>query len=365
MNKRINNAIPVTLEELRRNIPITGADATPVIISEPGCGKSSLILTLQKDLGDRYDYIYVDCPVKLIEDIGMNIPNHKTLSLEYYVAGLFKMDSPKPKIIMLDEYMKSPKLLQIIFTRLMLEHMVGDRPLPRGSIVFATSNNESDGVGDSMLAHSGNRVTIFYMKKPGHLEWLPWASENKISRILRAWVALNPRCLASYLDGGQDSNPFIFNPVKPTLSFVSPRSLAKSDIYIREIDRIGHNFAMAGLAGTLGVSAAESISSFLRLEAELVPVRDIIDGPTIVPMPENMGAVFLTLFNATDEIQTQDELSSFIKFVKRVKHSEAQSVFFSILYSNSRTTAIAKNNADVMEWYKENYMLMSSLKFIT
>lgn len=358
MSKKIDNSTTVTLNQLRRGIPVIGEHATCVIKSEPGCGKSSLLGMMQEDLGDRYDYIYVDCPVKSIEDVGMNIPNHSTKTLEYYVADLFKMGSPKPKIIMLDEFMKAPKLLQVIFTRLMLERMVGDRALPKGSIVFATSNNETDGVGDTMLAHAGNRVTIFRMKKPSHLEWLPWASDNGISRILRAWVALNPRCLASYLDGGQEENPFIFNPVKPVLSFVSPRSLAKGDVYIRQIDKLGEDFALAGLAGTLGASAADSVASFLRLEKELVPVREIIDNPDTIPMPENMGAVFLTLFNATDEIQTQDELSSFITFVKRVKHAEAQSVFFSILYSNSRTTKIAKNNSDVMEWYKKNFALM-------
>ena len=194
---KLNFVNTVSIKELRVLIPTIGATLTPVIQSEPGCGKTSLLDMMREDLGDKYDYIYVDCPVKDMSDIGMVIPDHESKTLHYYVADLFKLDSPKPKVILLDEFMKSPKLLQVIFTRLMLERMVGDVPLPDGSIVFATSNNASDGVGDSMLAHAGNRVCIMRMSKPNPTEWLEWATANGISRVVRAWVAMFPRSLAS------------------------------------------------------------------------------------------------------------------------------------------------------------------------
>jgi MoxR-like ATPase len=157
---KLNFNPTVTIKELRKTIPLIGSHLTPIIQSEPGCGKTTLLSMMREDLGEGYDYIYVDCPVKDMSDVGMTIPNHQTQTLEYYVSSLFMLDSPKPKVILLDEFMKSPKLLQVIFTRLMLERMVGDKPLPDGSIVFGTSNNASDGVGDTMLAHAGNRVCI-------------------------------------------------------------------------------------------------------------------------------------------------------------------------------------------------------------
>ena len=189
------NLVSVSINELRKLIPVIGKTLTPVIQSEPGCGKTSLLSMLEEDLGSGYDYIYVDCPVKDMSDIAMTIPNHETKSLESYVGSLFKLSSPKPKVILLDEFMKSPKLLQVIFTRLMLERCVGDTPLPEGSIVFATSNNASDGVGDSMLAHAGNRVCIMRMEKPNADSWLKWAGENGVHSLIRAWVHMFPRCL--------------------------------------------------------------------------------------------------------------------------------------------------------------------------
>ena len=87
------NFIPtVTIKELRKAIPLIGSELTPIIQSEPGCGKTTLLKMIEEDFGDKYDYIYVDCPVKDMSDIGMTIPNHTSKTLEYYVSSLFKLD---------------------------------------------------------------------------------------------------------------------------------------------------------------------------------------------------------------------------------------------------------------------------------
>lgn len=346
----------VTINELRKAIPLIGKELTPIIQSEPGCGKTSLLKMIEQDLGDGYDYIYVDCPVKDMSDIGMTIPNHATQTLEYYVSSLFRMDSPKPKVILLDEFMKSPKLLQVIFTRLMLERMVGDRPLPEGSIVFGTSNNASDGVGDSMLAHAGNRVCIMRMAKPTLNEWLDWASANGINRVIRACVAMYPRMLASYINGGHEDNPYIFKPNMSGLSFVSPRSLAKSDVIVRNRDVLGENATMVALAGTIGISAAKDMSVFMSMEKSLINVKDIVKDPSMA-VPDDIAAQLMIMFQATDVLETQDELSKFMGFVERIPSSEVQSVFFTMMMRNPRTIKLARNNQKIAEWAANNHDL--------
>ena len=81
----------VTIDELIKLIPTIGVELTPIIQSEPGCGKTSLLSMLKENMGDGYDYIYVDCPVKDMSDIAMTIPNHETRTLENYVGSLFKL----------------------------------------------------------------------------------------------------------------------------------------------------------------------------------------------------------------------------------------------------------------------------------
>jgi len=347
----------VSIKELRTLIPTIGHEITPIIQSEPGCGKTSLLKMIEEDLGDKYDYIYVDCPVKDMSDIAMTIPNHDTKSLESYVGSIFKLESPKPKVILLDEFMKAPKLLQVIFTRLMLERFIGDTKLPEGTIVFGTSNNQSDGVGDTMLAHAGNRVCILQMEKPNVDDWLTWAGENNIHPLIRAFVHTFPRCLASYLDNDQNDNPYIFKPSKPQLSFVSPRSLAKSSIIVEKRDDLGENATISALSGTIGVSASADMNAFLRLERDLPKFDDILDNPDKVKIPEQISAQLMLMFQATDKLKTQDDLSKFMKFVNRIESSEMQAIFFTMLVRNTRTRPLARGNKDIAKWATENHEL--------
>jgi hypothetical protein len=347
----------VTINELVRLIPTIGEKLTPIIQSEPGCGKTSLLSMLEDNMGDKYDYIYVDCPVKDMQDIAMTIPNHDTRTLETYVGSLFKLDSPKPKVILLDEFMKAPKLLQVIFTRLMLERFVGDTPLPQGSIVFGTSNNQSDGVGDTMLAHASNRVCLLQMQKPKVEDWLVWASENAISPLIRAWVHMFPRALNSYLDDNQKDNPYIFQPSKPQLSFVTPRSLAKASVIVENRDILGETPTMSALSGTIGYSASADMSAFLSLEKSLPDINEILQQPENVKVPDEISAQLMVMFQALDKLRTQDQLTNFMKFIKRIKSSEIQAIFFTMLVRNKETRTLARGNAEIAKWATENYEL--------
>jgi hypothetical protein len=362
-------AVSATIDELRYAIPIYAGEITPIILSEPGCGKSSLLAMIAEDMGDKwrkagdekregnddkYEYIYIDCPLRDVMDMGAYIPVHAEKTLEYYVSGLLNLKSKKPKFIMLDEFMKAPKMMQVLFTRLMLERMWGDAALPKGSCIFGTSNNASDGVGDSMLAHAGNRVMIVSMEKPDSKRWLLWSGEHDIAKAIRAWVAMNPRCLASYLDGGQEDNPYIFKPNNGVLSFVSPRSLAKCDVIVRNQDKVSKNMTRAALAGTIGLSAAEDMAAFLTLEKEIISTKDVIANPETTQIPEKTAALCIMVFNAMDDLVTQDDLSAYMKFVNRIPSGELQNIFFTILMGGKRTFKLGKNNEDVKNWCKKS-----------
>ena len=329
----------VTINELRKVIPLIGGELTPVIQSEPGCGKTSLLSMIATDHGDKwrspkdgtsiegdkYDYIYVDCPVKDMMDVAASIPNHQTKSLEYYVSSLFKLSNGKPKVIMLDEVFKAPKLMQIIYTRMMLERTAGDEPLPEGSFLFGTSNNASDGVGDSLMGHVGNRICVLNMSKPSHEEWLRWANKNGISKLVRAWAAMNPRAFKSYLDPDQQDNPYIFKPSSTTKQFVSPRSLAKSSVVIERKHKYSENAMMVALSGILGEAAAKSMAAFIAVEDKLIKYEDVLKDPTKIKVPDEVAVLVQMLFEAIDNIETQDALNSYMEFRSEEHTSELQS----------------------------------------
>ena len=358
------------INEVAEYISVVGDSLTTIIFSEPGVGKSSILPMVKKLVeartGVEYDAIYVDCPVKDMMDIAASIPNHDTRALEYYVSSLFKLTPDedgkiKPKIIMLDEFAKAPKLLQVIFTRMMLELMVGDRALPAGSIVFGTSNNTTDGVGDAMMAHAGNRICKVQMRKPKADMWNKWAGEvvngkPRVARSIRSWVALNPRALASYTDPDQSDNPFIFQPKQTNRQFVSPRSLAKSSVIIERKGEMTENMLMAGLAGTLGESAAKSIAAFVMMEDKLIGYDKVIKDPMGVSVPDDISVLVMMMFEALDKIEVQDDLNKFMQFVNRIDHAEVQAIFFTMVMRQK--PRLGRYNQQITKWATENHVLM-------
>jgi len=333
---KINFAPMVSIDEAKSIIGAIGDEVTCILVSEPGVGKSSVLSGIAEMNGDqwrkvgddyaadKYDYIYVDAPVKDMMDVAASIPNHQSKSLEYYVSSLFKLDNGKPKVIMIDEAFKAPKLMQIIYTRLYLERTIGDTPLPVGSIVFGTSNNASDGVGDSLLGHVGNRICLLNVSKPTHEEWLRWANKNGISRLTRAWAAMNPRAFKSYLDPDQQDNPYIFKPSSTNKQFVSPRSLAKSSV--------------------------------VTVEDKLVKYEDVLKDPSKIKVPDEVAVLVQMLFEAIDNIETQDALNSYMEFVNRIKHSEIQSIFFTMMMRTK--PRVARYNQQLSTWAAANHIYM-------
>ena len=354
---QINFKLRASIRDCVDIIKSIGHELTPIIVSEPGVGKSSILKTLEQEMGtDEYDFIYVDCPVKDMMDIAASIPNHQTKTLEYYVSALLKAGNGKKKVIMLDELMKSPKLMQVIWTRLMLEKSWGDVQLPDGSIVFGTSNNASDGVGDSMLAHAANRVCLIEMAKPSADEWNLWASKNRVARAIRAWVAMNPRVMKSYTDPEQGDNPYIFKPSGTTKSFASPRSLAKASVIVNNRDKMSENAMTSALAGTIGEAAAKSMAAFIALEGRLVSYQDVMKDPANVQVPEDVSALIMMMFEGVDYIETQQDLTGYMTFVSRIKQAEVQSIFFTMIMRTK--PKVARYNEQIKKWAQENHMLM-------
>lgn len=370
---KVNFKLTLNFNEVKDLINATGDEVTCIVVSEPGVGKSSLLAAIATDNGDKwrkpsdnyesdkYDYIYVDCPVKDMMDIAASIPNHASKTLEYYVSSLFKLGNGKPKVIMLDEFMKAPKLLQIIFTRLMLERTVGDEPLPVAedgtkSKVFGTSNNSSDGVGDAMLGHVGNRVCLVPMSKPTHDAWNTWATTNMIARPIRAWAAMNPKAFKSYLDPDQTDNEYIFKPSSAVKQFVSPRSLAKCSPVILNRDKFSENAMMGALAGIAGESFAKSIAAFIAVEGKLLKFEEVVKNPKTTAVPDNVSALVMMLFEAVDKLDKHDDLNSYMEFVNRIKSSEIQSIFFTMIMRTK--PKLGRYNQEIGKWATDNHMIM-------
>ena len=352
-------------------ITTVGEAVTAVLQSEMGCGKSSVLKLIAQNHGDKwrkpgdhfpsdkYCYVYIDCPNVQPGSLISDIPVHATKQLEEYIKASLCMSDKRPKVIMWDEYLKMPKILKPLTTRAINERTVGDQPLPAGSLMFATSNNAIDGVMDNLATHEGNRVTILQMRKPNVKEWLYWASGNEINPVVCAAVQMEPSLLASYATLSEQeltANPYIFNPFKPSPTFVSPRSLERASKILDKRTIMGDELTWAGVAGTLGEAGANILKTVAMMEKDLIAFDVIVADPKTAPVPSSNIVMMITLFRALNQITTQDELSAFVTYSGRCPSEDIRDVFYLMAYKG-KTAKLARNNQDINGWFVKNYPL--------
>ena len=129
---------------------------------------------------------------------------------------------------MIDEFGKANPSVKNGMMRIMLE-----RPnMHKESIIFATTNLGAEGVGDLLLPHHRNRITVIRMKKPNATAWIEdFALNAGIHPSLIMWVKEHGEQLFQSFediekpDDEVGGNPYIYHPQAQRPAFVTPRSL--------------------------------------------------------------------------------------------------------------------------------------------
>jgi len=216
----INFGSSISLNEFAQAVHTVGRDVTIIGQGEPGIGKSAAG-PLLASWNPEHGLAYIDCTLLDLGDFALpytetidNSVNNSPMRITKFAPNArFKFHTGKPVIIMLDEIGKALKAVKNVLLTLMLEHRIGDHYLPKGSIVFGTTNLMSDGVGDLLEGHARNRVCMAKIRKPeigidssGAVlpnGWAAWASANDVAPEIIACVKQYPHMLASYTDPSQ------------------------------------------------------------------------------------------------------------------------------------------------------------------
>ena len=160
------NMYALNLDQVANAILHTGDQRTTLVQGHMGTGKSTLLKMLAEKLPTHVP-CYFDCTTKDLGDIA--IPNFKTLDDADFVRFVpneeLGIHHNKPVILMFDEFGKANPAVKQGVRRTMLERMVGATKLPEGSIVFATTNLGAEGVGDVLMAHQRNAITVVTLRR--------------------------------------------------------------------------------------------------------------------------------------------------------------------------------------------------------
>ena len=353
-----------TLKEAEDLIIALGAHGTMHLMGEPGVGKTSMFRNLVRRTG--YMGIYIDAPNIELGELGIPIPNHETKTTRIYPNEQWGFHLNEPKVIFIDEFTKAHQAVKnMLHPMLNFPRMIMGIPLHEKDIVITAGNYSGDGVGDVMMAHSRNRISVITVKKPhagfnpdGSVDgdsWGAWAIHNDIAPEILAWVKQHPETLASYLDQSQELNKYIFNPRDAQKSFVSPRSLARASEIVKKRDRLTDNVVICALEGTIGGAGARDLMTFIEVADALPSWESILKDPNTAQVPASPVALCMLAFSAVQKIE-RDSIGKFFTYLKRTP-KELQSVFCLTGMKNDDKKKLFLTSQPFVDWMRVNQYL--------
>lgn len=357
----------INLRQAADLVCAVGQNVTVFLRGEPGIGKSSILKMLQERLGSGYDYIYLDAPTLDQPDLGFAVPasgegDGTDHVLRFHVNEIFNLHGEgknRPKVILVDEVSKIQiASVKLAMNRLMLDHVLLGKPLPDGSIVVATGNLATDGVGDALKAHDYNRVVTVDVGKPANIDWMEWAINNDIDPVLIAFAKFYPQVFESYteytLNNKPNENPYIFDPKTNTRHFVSPRSLAMCSPIIKKRSTLGADLTLAAIAGTIGKPGALDLRAYIHMADQLHDMDVIEANPGGTPVPEGQ-AQHIMVFKCAQQV-TKNNLTAVMTYIKRFP-LELQAVFAHKVLGNEKTRTPFLQSKHFSEWVSENHWI--------
>jgi hypothetical protein len=201
------------------------------------------------------------------------------------------------------------------------------------------------------------RLTQLVVRKPTAEEWLPWAGDNHINPVIMAWVYRTPTALASYLDGDQEGNPYIFNPKKVMVgNCVTPRTLERASNVVWQRHQLDDDSLHAALQGTVGTAAATGVMSLIRHQDSLPSWERIIEKPRETKVPEEPGAVAVLVYGALERV-TKETINAWVTYLNRMD-PEWQCLFSIALFRNPHKQPIGFSCKQLADWFALNSDLL-------
>jgi energy-coupling factor transporter ATP-binding protein EcfA2 len=338
-----------SIDEVVQSI-LANPEGTTLVMGHMGSGKSSILKILASKL-PTHAPCYFDGTTKDLGDLYIpKILSHDDDAqfVRFVPNEEFGLHLGKPVILMFDEYGKMNPAVKNATMETLLNHKVGNKKLPEGSIVFATTNLGGEGVGDLLMPHHRNRITVVRMKKPTATEWIEnYAFNNGIHPSMIMWVKEEGEQLfASYEDienpddqvGG---NPYIYHPKAQRPAFVTPRSLELASRWLWAKDKISGNY--------------------IELVDQLPKQEDIKTNPATAKIPESASATMMVVYRALATM-SKEFIDPFMVYLNRLD-AEAQG-FFAMQVRNPKyqKQGIVMTNKKFTDWCVANNYVFTADK---
>jgi hypothetical protein len=263
---------------------------------------------------------------------------------------------------MIDELGKANPAVKNALLRVMQERTVGSIKLHPDSIVYATTNKGSEGVGDILRPHARNRITVVQVRKTDHMDWIEWGINAGIDHSLLGWCKDNPHLFAPFEDvKDPDENPYIFHPKQQRAAFVTPRSLHAASDILHQRHLFDDQTLTAMLMGTIGDRGAMDLMAFVKMSDQLPSLQSIKDDPKTAKVPESAAAVCMVVYRTLASLE-KDWLDAWMDYMPRLD-TEAQGMFANgVRAPKYSKRSMAMQNKKLTKWAMDNNHMFAADK---
>jgi len=330
------NNLRLNFDQTKTLIRECGQHITVLVEGEPGIGKSAILTQLAKEL-PNYKPVYLEAQTLDLGDIQMPMVDAKTGV--HFIPNAAFMSDGAPLLLMIDELGKAMRPVQNALLRVIHERKLGSYALPEGSIVFATTNLSTDGVGDAIQGHAINRMTIIPMGKSTADEIVVYGANNNFAPEMLAWIKATPHCMHSYAD-----DPDIiygYHPKRLGRSYLSPRSAEQVSAILDKRANFTPDTLLAAMAGTIGEAAARDLQAYLLLGDALPEWQRVITHPDTCPVPDSAIAQQMLALRAVSSVD-KASVTPWLTYMGRL-HPEVSALFATVAMKGRKAGLLATN----------------------
>lgn len=353
MNTKPYNSI--SLAQAADVIAAIGDTVTCLFTGQMGIGKSSML----KALAERFpDHKPVYLEAQLLDLGDLQIPRFNGDVVSFVPNEALGVHEDRPIILMLDELGKASKSVLNALLRIMLERKIGDKALPKGSLVFATTNMTIEGLGDNIPAHARNRLCQMHIRKPSAMEWVEeYGFKAGIHPVILGAAIEFPSMFESFEDvEDPNSNHYIYHPKQARTAFVTPRSLEKASDILKATEALPDDVRVHALMGVVGEAAAMDILTLVKLNDTLPTWEQVINSPDSTKLPKGAAACCMMTAKAVQRVE-RDTFDAWMTYVQRMG-KEVQALWARSVMRSPKVS-IATTHRGFAEWAAANSFLFT------
>jgi hypothetical protein len=335
-------------------IKAVGTKRTVIVVGENGCSKTSIQQTLaaDPDFANHDVQKPLDCTQLSDGSIWMpDIDRERGVSRELPNERLgVGPGCTKPVVLCADEVLKCSNPVKQMLAPIFYERRVGIHDMPKGSIVWGTSNLAVEGLNDTLAPHLRSRIIKVYLRKPTQAEWKDeFAVPHGVHPAVIAFTDREPQVFDSFLDyeeGGkyagaslEKHNPSIFNPRLQQDGYASPRTLHAASDVMYALGEMDAYTLRAALEGTVGQATANQMLAYVNYWQDLPAWERVVQTPDTCPVPDNATAQLIMTHQCVNRGGVdRDTAQAVMTYVKRLR-TEMQAIFLNtVIRSKGNTT---------------------------